>query len=342
MPSSSVIPSHTMAAILTAPRGAVAVASVPVTEPGTGEVLLKMEACGLCHSDLFVASLEKLPRLPLTLGHEGIGRVEAIGAGVDNLAIGERAGITFLASTCGVCELCLSGRERFCGRQLNFGYTVNGALSGYAVLPAPFLVRVPDTLAAADAAPLCCAGWTAYGALREAGLRPGQSVALFGMGGLGHLAIQYARHLGLRVAAVDVSESKLEMARALGADLALAAENAGRTLQKQWGGTDAAIVLTGSPAAIQQAFRSLKRTGKLIASGLSTNQYELPIVDTVLKGISIRGSYLGTRADLEDVFRLAQSGVGRAHIEKHALDEAPALFDAMRRGEILGRAVIVF
>jgi propanol-preferring alcohol dehydrogenase len=336
------IPSHTTAAVLTAPRGTVAVASVPLAGPRTGEVLLKMEACGLCHSDLFVASLEKLPRLPLTLGHEGIGRVEALGAGVAGFAVGDRAGITFLASTCGACELCLTGRERFCPRQLNFGYTVNGALAGYAVMPAPSLFRVPDALPAADAAPLCCAGWTAYGALREAALQPGQSVALFGMGGLGHLAIQYARHLGLRVAAVDLSESKLEMARSLGADLALSAENAGRTLQKQWGGADAAIVLTGSPAAIQQAFRSLKRTGTLITSGLSTNSYELPIVDTVLKGISIRGSYLGTRADLEEVFRLAQSGVGRAHIETHALDEAPELFEKMRRGEILGRAVVVF
>ena len=335
-------PSHTAAAILTAPRGAVTVAAVPVAEPGTGEVLVKMEACGLCHSDLFVASLEKLPLLPLTLGHEGIGRVEALGEGVAGFAVGDRAGITFLASTCGACELCLSGRERFCPRQLNFGFTVDGALAGYAVVPAPFLVRVPDALPAAEAAPLCCAGWTAYGALREAGLRPGQSVALFGMGGLGHLAIQYARHLGLRVAAVDVSESKLEMARSLGADLALAAESAGRTLQKQWGGADAAIVLTGSPAAIQQAFRSLKRTGTLITSGLSTNQYELPIVDTVLKGISIRGSYLGTRADLDEVFRLAQSGVGRAHIERHSLDQAPAVFERMRQGEILGRAVVVF
>jgi alcohol dehydrogenase, propanol-preferring len=337
-----VIPSHTTAAILTAPRGSITVASVPVAEPGTGEVLIKMEACGLCHSDLFVSSLEKLPLVPLTLGHEGIGRIEALGAGVAGFAEGDRAGITFLASTCGACELCLTGRERFCGRQLNFGYTVHGALTGYAVVPAPLLFRVPETLPAAEAAPLCCAGWTAYGALREAGLKRGQSVALFGMGGLGHMAIQYARHLGLRVAAVDLSESKLEMARSLGADLALPAENAGRTLQKQWGGADAAIVLTGSPAAIQQAFRSLKRGGTLIASGLSTSQYELPIVDTVLKGVSIRGSYLGTRADLKEVFRLAQSGVGRPHIEVHALDAAPALFEAMRRGDILGRAVVVF
>jgi propanol-preferring alcohol dehydrogenase len=336
------LPDHTSAALLTTPRGSVAVSAIPITEPRTGEVLVKMEACGLCHSDLFVSSLEKLPLVPLILGHEGIGKIVAVGAGVDDWAPGDRAGITFLASTCGACDMCRSGHERFCPRQLNFGYTVHGALAGYALLPAPLLVRVPDGLAAEEAAPLCCAGWTAYGALRGSGLRPGQSVALFGMGGLGHLAIQYARHLGLRVAAVDVAESKLEMAGTLGAELTLLAENAGRTLQKRWGGADAAIVLTGSPAAIQQAFRSLKRTGTLITCGLSTNQYELPIVDTVLKGLSIRGSYLGTREDLQEVFRLALAGVGRPHIETHALERVPALIEEMRRGEILGRAVVVF
>ena len=335
-------PAQTQAVRLESPRGRVALSTIPVPEPGTGEVLIRMEACGLCHSDLFVGSLEKLPLVPLTLGHEGIGRIAAVGAGVTGWSAGDRVGVTFLASTCGSCALCTSGSERFCPRQLNFGYTVHGALAGYTVAPAPLLFHVPDQLPADEIAPLCCAGWTAWGALREAGLQPGASVALFGMGGLGHLAIQYARHLGLRVAAVDVSESKLEMARALGADLALPAADAGRTLQKQWGGADAAIVLTGSPIAVQQAFRALKRTGTLVTSGLSTNQYELPIVDTVLKGITIRGSFLGTRADLMEVFRLAQAGIGRAHIERHSLEQAPELLEKMGRGEILGRAVVVF
>ena len=330
------------AAFLTAPRGAVMVDSLTIVEPGAGEVRLKMEACGLCHSDLFVGSLEKLPLLPLTLGHEGIGRVESVGPGVHDWKAGDRAGMTFLASTCGSCEWCTTGRERFCPRQLNFGYTAQGALSDWVVAPAGYLFRVPEGLAAADAAPLCCAGWTAYGALREAELRAGQSVALFGMGGLGHLAIQYARHFGLRVAAADVFEPKLKMARALGADLALPADTASRTLQKQWGGADAAIVLTGSPQAVQQAFRSLKRTGTLVTAGLSSNQYELPIVDTVLKGISIRGSFLGRRADLAEVLGLAQSGIGKAHIETHAIEDTPAVLESMRRGEILGRAVVAF
>jgi propanol-preferring alcohol dehydrogenase len=333
---------QTTAAVLTATRGPITISALPVTQPAAGEVLLKLEACGLCHSDLFVSGLEKLPLLPLILGHEGIGRVEAVGDGVADWQIADRAGMTFLASTCRSCDLCRGGQERFCARQLNFGYTANGALTAYAVVPADYLVRVPEDLAAVVAAPLCCAGWTAFGALQQAALRPGSSVALFGMGGLGHLAIQYARHAGLRVAAVDVTDAKLEMACTLGAELAIPAENAGRTLQKQWGGADAAVVLTGSPGAIQQAFRSVKRTGTVITAGLSSNQYELPMVDTVLKGISIRGSYLGSRSDLDTVFHLARLGVGLPQVEEHRLRDVPQVFERMRRGEIMGRAVVAF
>jgi propanol-preferring alcohol dehydrogenase len=203
------------AARLREARGAVAVESVEAREPAAGEVLLRMEACGICHSDLYVSSLEKLPRTPVTLGHEGIGRVEAVGAGVSGWSVGDRAGMTFLATTCGTCELCRSGRERFCAKQTNFGYSLDGALTAYAVAPAAGLVRIPAEVPAAAIAPMCCAGWTAYGAVREAGLTAGQTVGLFGFGGLGHLALQIARHRGLRAAVADVSEAKLEMARDL-------------------------------------------------------------------------------------------------------------------------------
>jgi propanol-preferring alcohol dehydrogenase len=333
---------HTQAAVLSAPRGNVAIESIYVGEPGPGEVLVRMEACGICHSELYVQSLEKLPLVPVTLGHEGIGRVEAIGPEVTGWAPGDRVGITFLGPTCGVCEWCLSGRERFCPKQANFGYSLHGALTDYAVAPAAGLVRVPEKLAADQAAPLCCAGWTAWGALREAGLERGQTVGLFGLGGLGHLALQMARHRGLRVAAVDISESKLEMAKSDGAEITAQAADAGRTLQKQHGGVDAAIVLTPSPAAIQQAFRSLRRTGTLVLVGISVNQYELPLVDTIVKGISIRGSYLGPRRDLEEVFALAVEGVIRPHSHTHALAETPGLLEQMRRGELMGRAVITW
>jgi alcohol dehydrogenase, propanol-preferring len=331
---------HTQAAVLGQARGTVAIESIYIGEPGPGEALVRMEACGICHSELYVASLEKLPLAPLTLGHEGIGRIEAVGPEVAGWAPGDRAGITFLGPTCGACEWCTSGRERFCPRQANFGYSLHGALTEYAIVPAAGLVRAPKELAAAQAAPLCCAGWTAWGALRESGLKRGQSVALFGLGGLGHLALQMARHRGLRVAAVDVSDAKLEMARGDGAEITAQAENAGRVLQKQHGGVDGAIVLTPSPAAIQQAFRALKRNGTLVLVGISVNQYDLPLVDTIVKGISIKGSYLGTRQDLEEVFALAVDGAVRPHSHTHALAETPELLEQMRRGELMGRAVI--
>jgi len=333
---------HTHSAVLAHARGPIAIESIYLGEPGPGEVLLRMEACGICHSDLFVAGLEKLPLAPLTLGHEGVGRVESVGAQVTDWAVGDRAGITFLGPTCGSCEWCTTGRQRFCPKQLNFGYTLHGALGEYAIAPVSALVRVPESLDAEAAAPLCCAGWTACGALREAGLENGQSVALFGLGGLGHLALQLAKARGMRIAAVDVAEDKLHMAREWGADVVAHGETAGRTLQKEFGGVDAAIVLTPSAAAIHQAFRALKRTGTLVLVGLAMSQYELPLVDTVLKGITVRGSYLGSRQDLAEVFRLAEAGFLRPHTQSYALAEAPRLLERLRAGELMGRAVITW
>ncbi len=332
----------TRAVVLPAAQAAVTVSDLAIPQPPPGHALMQMEACGICHSDLFIAGMEKPPLTPLVLGHEGIGRVAGLGDGVSNLALGDRVGVTFLAATCGVCEWCRTGRERYCPRQLNSGYTAQGALAGFASVPVQHLARVPDQLSARDAAPMCCAGWTAYRAVKEAAVAPGSTIALFGMGGLGHLAVQFARHAGLRVAAVDVSEEKLALARSEGAEITVHAENAGRTLQKEHGGVEAAVVLTASVAAAGQALRSLKRCGTLVLVGLAHGIAELPIVDTVLKGITIRGSFLGTRQDLEEVFRLAVAGVVRPHIETHAIDDAPLLFEKLRRGELTGRAVITF
>jgi propanol-preferring alcohol dehydrogenase len=320
---------RTQAAILSGPRGSVSVESIHLAEPGPGEVRLRMEACGLCHSDVFVTTLEKLPLAPVTLGHEGIGRVEAVGPDTAGWKPGDRAGLTFLGTTCGTCEFCAAGRDRFCPKQTNFGYTLQGALSDSVIAPAAALVRVPENLKAEIAAPLCCAGWTAYRAVAEAGLAPGQTLALFGYGGLGHLALQIGRHLGLKVAVSDPNQEKMEHARASGADGAVK-------------GADAAIVLTAAPAAIPQAFRGLKRNGTLVLVGLSVANYELPLVDTVLKGITIRGSYLGARDDLKRVFALAEQGVLQPEIHSHALAEVPELIERLRRGQLNGRAVISF
>jgi alcohol dehydrogenase, propanol-preferring len=276
------------------------------------------------------------------LGHEGIGVVEAVGAGVESLKKGDRAGLTYLASWCGACALCRAGLERYCAKQLNHGYSCHGALRGFAIVPAQNLVPVPAGLGAALAAPLCCAGWTAYGALEAAAVKPGGTVALFGMGGLGHLGVQYARHMGLRVAAVDVAEPKLELARALGAEITALAGNARNVLLKQHGGMDAAIVLTASTAAIGEALGTLKRTGALILVGLSQNKFELSVSEVIHKGIRVQGSFLGTRAQLERVFALAHAGVGRPHVEEYPLGDAPALIERLRAGELLGRAVVRF
>jgi propanol-preferring alcohol dehydrogenase len=332
----------TRGVVLSRAQAPVVVTDLALPEPAQGQVLIKMEACGICHSDLFISAMEKPPLLPLVLGHEGIGRIERLGAGVNSFAPGDRVGVTFLASTCGACEWCRSGRERYCPRQLNAGYTAQGALAGYVAAYGQHLARVPEGLSAAEAAPMCCAGWTAYRGVKETGAEPGATVAIFGMGGLGHLAVQFARHAGLRVAAVDVSEDKLALARGVGAEIVVLAENAARTLQKEHGGMDAAVVLTGAGAAVSQALRSLKRCGTLVLVGLAHGTVEFPALDAVLKGITIRGSSTGTRQDLEEVFRLAAAGVVHAHIEHHALEDAPGLFERLRRGELLGRAVISF
>ncbi len=332
---------QTLAAILSRPCGPVTVESISMAEPGPGEVLLRMEACGVCHADLLVAGMQRLPLAPLVLGHEGIGRIEGLGPSVNGWRVGERVGVTFLAATCGRCEYCRNGRERFCPWQSNMGFSRHGMLAERAVAPVQYMVRVPEELPAAEAAPLCCAGWSAWSAVCETGLEPGQRVALFGMGGLGHLAVQYACQRGLRVVAVDVSDAKLRLARKLGAELTLPAEDSGRALLKQFGGVDAAVVLTASPDAIRESFRALKRGGTLVLLGLSSARPELPLFETILKGITVRGHYLGTRRHLEEVFQLAARGVGRPHVEPHPLSETPRMLERLRRGELVGRAVAV-
>lgn len=330
----------TRAAVLTAAQGAVEVRPVDIPAPGANEVLVRMEACGVCHSDIFVSGLPKLPRTPLILGHEGIGRVEAVGEGVVNFHTGDRVGITFLGFTCGECAFCRSGRERFCPKQKNTGYTLDGALSGYAVADAAQVIRVPEEADPRTIAPLCCAGWTAYGALREAGLDAGATAAIFGYGGLGQLALQYGVAQGLKVAVVDVSPGKLERAAASGAFFTSLGQDSGKTLQKQVGGVDAAIVFTNSTDAMEQAIKSVKRTGTVVLVGLTTRDLTISITETILKGIRIVGSFLGTRQDLEAVFRLGE-GI-RPSTEVFPLDEAPAVMARLNRGEIAGRAVISF
>ena len=329
------------AAQLTGPRQAVLVQPTELGPPGPGEVLVRMQACGICHSDVFISGLPELPVVPLTLGHEGIGIVVEAGPGVANVRAGDRVGITYFASSCGECEYCKSGRERLCPKQKNFGYSAHGALTNYALVSAQQLIKVPTQLDAVRAAPLCCAGWTAYGALQNAGLQEGQTVAIFGFGGLGNYALQFALHQKLRPIVADVSEEKLESARALGAAAAFLADGAGRRIVKESGGAHAAVVFTGSEPAIEQAFRSLKRAGTLVLVGLGAG-FALPVTEAIQKAIRIQASYLGTRQDLETVFRLASEDSIAIPTETHSLEEVPAALQQLKAGKIQGRAVVAF
>ncbi len=330
------------AVCLAAPRGAIEVRTIEVGEPGPGEVRVRMEACGICHSDVMIAGLEKLPLSPLVLGHEGIGIVEATGEGVTEAAPGDRVGITYFGAGCGQCTACRTGHARYCAKQSNHGYTRHGALASHAVVAAQNLIRVPASLSAEEAAPLCCAGWTAMGALQEARIEPGQWVAIVGFGGLGHLACGYAREMGARVAVIDPSPEKLEFARALGAAIAVPPDAARKTLQKEIGGVQAALVFTASAAAGPVALSTLQRRGAMILVGLTTDTFPVSMTEIVLKGIRIQGSYLGTRQDLERVFAIAAEGKVKPHVTAHAVNEGPALIAQLKRGELTGRAVVRF
>lgn len=330
------------AVCLAAPRGALEVRAVEVDAPARGEVRVRMEACGICHSDVMIAGLERLPLAPLVLGHEGIGVVEAVGEGVTEAAVGDRVGITYFGAGCGQCAACLGGEARYCAKQSNHGYTRHGALASEAVVAAQNLIRVPDGLKAEEAAPLCCAGWTAMGALMEARVEPGQWVAIVGFGGLGHLACGYAKEMGARVAVVDASPEKLEFARSLGAEMAVLPDAARKTLQKEVGGVHAALVFTAAAAAGAVALSSLRRRGSLVLVGLTMEAFPVAMTEVVLKGIRIQGSYLGTREDLERVFRMGAEGKVKPHVSTHAVSEGPDLIARLGRGELTGRAVVRF
>lgn len=332
------------AARLHEPRGAVVIDEIDEPAPGEGEILVRMEACGLCHSDLFIQSLEVLPRTPVTLGHEGIGVVEQLGPGVSGIARGDRVGITYLYRGCGQCGECVGGRPELCARQVHTGYDVDGAFGELTLAHAAHVARVPEGIDAVTAAPLCCAGWTAYRAVKNTGLLPGDWLAVFGVGGLGHLGIQFARLGGLRVAAVDVSPEKLALAEQLGAELMINAssENAGRILRKQIGGVNGAVSFVAAAAVIRQAFGGLRRGATLVLVGLAVEQFALPLVDTIIKSIRVQGSFLGRQQDLAEVFELAHGGKIRIEAESRTIEELPAAFEDLRAGRLAGRAVVRF
>ena len=320
----------------------------PVPQPGAGQVLVRIEASGLCHTDIHAAHGDwpVKPTPPFVPGHEGVGVVESVGAGVTQRAVGDRVAIPWLGHACGHCDHCVAGWETLCEEQQNTGYSIDGGFAEYAVADATYVVPVPPGVSSHDAAPLTCAGVTTYKAIKVAHVRPSERVAIFGVGGLGHLAVQYARLVGGTVIAVDVEPEKLEMARELGADHVVnARETDPVTAIEALGGADVAVVLAVMPSVFEQAFAALRRGGRLVCVGLppeSDGPMSLPIFPTVLKGISVIGSIVGTRQDLAEVFDLHAHGRTRVIAETRKLDEVNDAIDDVLTGRATARLVFEF
>lgn len=323
-----------------------AIDRLPVPTPGPGQVLIKMEASGVCHTDLHAADGDwpVKPTPPFVPGHEGVGKVVELGEGVTRLAIGERVGIAWLGSACGSCEFCLSGWETLCERQQDSGYSINGSFEEYAVANAAYVARIPTGLDPAAVAPILCAGVTTYKGLKVTEARPGQWVVISGVGGLGHMAVQYAKAMGLHVVAVDTADEKLELARSLGADLAVNVSTTDpvATVQREVGGAHGVLVTAVNPAAFSQGVGMLRRGGTMSLVGLPPGNFPLPIFEVVLKGLTIRGSIVGTRMDLEEALLFAAEGKVHATYATEPLENINSIFSRLRDARIEGRIVLDF
>jgi propanol-preferring alcohol dehydrogenase len=308
-----------------------------------GQIRVKVEAAGLCHTDIHAANGDwpVKPSPPFVPGHESVGLVVELGPGVTEHALGDRVAMPWLGYACGNCDYCVSGRETLCLSQENMGYSIDGGFGEFATAYARYSVKVPAGIDPFDAAPLTCAGVTTYKAVKVAGTRSSDLVAVFGVGGLGHLAIQYAAIAGGRVIAIDIHDEKLALARELGAEFAVNArtEDPVAAIQKL-GGADQAIALAVSPKAFEQAYGSLRRGGTLVFVALpADNEVTLPIFETVLNGITIIGSIVGTRTDLREVFELHAAGKTKVIRETRSLDQVNEAIADVEAGNVAARVV---
>jgi alcohol dehydrogenase, propanol-preferring len=318
-----------------------------VPSPGPGQILVKTEACGVCHTDLHAARGDwpLKPTLPFIPGHEAIGLVAAVGPGVTGVKEGDRVGVPWLYSACGHCEYCLAAWETVCDKAEFGGYTKNGGFAEYILADPGYVAHVPAGLAARDAAPLICAGITTYKGLKQTGAKPGEWVAISGVGGLGHLAIQYAKVMGLRVCAVDIDAGKLVHARRLGADLTInAAEGDPAAAVKKGtdGGAHGVLITAPSLGAFKQGVGMTRKRGTCVLVGLPPGEFPVPLFDVVASCITIRGSFVGTRADMAETLAFAAEGKVKADIELRALTSINEIFDRLQHGDVPSRVVLDF
>jgi len=320
--------------------------NLPIPVPGPGQALVKLITSGVCHTDLHAVNGDwpVKPTPPFIPGHEGIGEVIALGEGVTNLHVGQLVGNAWLFSACGECEFCTTGWETLCEKQQNSGYSVDGSFGEYMLVDAVYAALIPDGVDPVEAAPILCAGVTVYKGLKMTEARPGQWVVISGIGGLGHIAVQYARAMGLRVAAVDIDDDKLALATRHGAELVVN----GRTqdpievIQAATGGAHGVLVTAVHPDAFGQAIHMSRRGGTIVFNGLPPGDFPASIFEIVLKGLTVRGSIVGTRQDMVEALDFYARGLIHPTVATRKLDEINEIFDEMSRGVIDGRVVIAY
>jgi len=318
---------------------------VPV--PGPGQILVKTEACGVCHTDLHAARGEwpAKPSLPFIPGHEGIGRVVALGSGVSAVKEGDRVGVPWLYSACGHCEYCLSAWETVCAEAEYGGYTKNGGFAEYILADPNYVAHIPAGLEAHEAAPIICAGITSYKGIKETAVRAGEWLAVSGIGGLGHLAVQYGKAMGLQICAIDIDDGKLAHAKRLGADLVVNAKDADAVAAMKaatGGGAHGVLVTATSLGAFKQAVGMTRKRGTCVLVGLPPGEFPIPLFDVVANCITVRGSFVGTRSDMAECLAFAAAGKVKADIELQPLSAINSIFDRLAHGDVPSRVVIDF
>jgi alcohol dehydrogenase, propanol-preferring len=321
-----------------------AVEDVPVPDVPDGQLLVKVVASGVCHTDLHAANGDwpVKPSLPFIPGHEGVGFVAKVGRGVKLAKEGDRVGVPWLHTACGHCEHCITGWETLCDQQQMTGYTVNGGYAEYVLADPGYIGHLPASLGFEAAAPVLCAGVTVYKGLKGLDCKPGDWVAISGIGGLGHMAVQYAKAMGFRVIAVDIADDKLKLATQLGADMVVnaATQDAVAEVQKHIRGAHGVLVTAVSREAFAQGIGMLHKRGTMSLVGLPPGDFPLPIFDVVLNAKTVRGSIVGTRADLIESLAFAGDGLVKSHYSTDSLENINHIFDRMKAGAIDGRVVM--
>ena len=318
-----------------------------VPTPGHGQIVVRTEACGVCHTDLHARNGDwpLKPTLPFIPGHEAIGRVVGVGAGVTIVKEGDRVGVPWLYSACGHCEHCLAAWETVCGEAQFGGYTKNGGFAEYILADPDYVAHIPNGLSAKEAAPIICAGITTYKGLRATGARPGEWVVVSGAGGLGHLAIQYAKAMGLQICAVDIDDGKLAHATRLGADVVVNAKTgdpAAAVRRATGGGAHGVLITAPSLPAFKQGVAMTRKRGTCVLVGLPPGEFPLPLFDVVANCITVRGSFVGTRQDMAECLAFAADGTVKADIELQPLSSINDVFERLAHGDVPSRVVLDF